>query len=133
MDCGHTNEIQMEDRRRQPEAELNKVDLRPLLARDFPTSEAFIDDLGMSVTEKGMFIPMRISDRFKVGTELQLRFTLDGRKEILAGTARIVFVRDGANGEKPGCGVRFLQLTERSRKNLSMIMQWREERKQKRS
>ncbi|RMF16065.1 MAG: hypothetical protein D6761_06830 [Candidatus Dadabacteria bacterium] len=121
----------MEERRRNPEAELNKVDLRPLLARDFPTSEAFIDDLGLSVTEKGMFIPMRVSDRFQVGGELQLRFTLDGRKEILAGTARIVFIRDGANGEKPGCGVKFLELTERSRKNLAMIIQWREERQQR--
>lgn len=119
----------MQERRNNPpNHDLNKVNLRPSLARDFESSEAFINQLGKSVTEKGMFIPMRVDDKFKVGQELHVRFTLKGQKEILAGIVQIVFVRDGSNGEKTtGCGVRYLELTPRSKKNLELIKAWREQ------
>jgi len=114
---------------KEPEdhADLNRVALRPLVALDFADSAAFVDQLGKSVTAKGMFIAMRLNDRIGRGQEIEIRFTLDGRKEILSGTAKVVFVRDGSNGETPGYGVAFRTLTDRSRKNLEMIQAWREE------
>lgn len=115
-----------EQRRSTNAKDLNKIGLRPLLARNFPTSEAFVEQLGKSVTDKGMFIPMRVDDRFQVGQEIEVRFTLQGNKEIIAGTMQIVFVRDGTNGEKAGCGVKYVELTGRSVKNLDMIRAWRE-------
>lgn len=120
-----TSDHDPQDRRSH---EINRIGLRPLLARDFATSEAFVAQLGKSVTAKGMFIPMRVNDKFQVGQELEVRFTLQGRKEIIAGTVQIVFIRDGANGETSGCGVRYVELSERSVKNLDMIQAWRSER-----
>lgn len=109
-----------EDRQTQ----VNRVELRPLVAKDFESSEEFVAKFGRWVTAKGMFLPLGVTN-FRVGQELELRLTLAGRREILAGTARVVFVRDGANGEVPGCGVTFVELSKRSQKNLEMIVRWR--------
>lgn len=102
---------------------VNRVQLRPLLGKDFPDSRAFIAEFGKLITQHGMFIPT--GQVFEPGQELELRFTLRDEKEIVAGTARVISYRDGSNGEVPGCKIRFVDLTDRSRKNLEMIAAWR--------
>ncbi len=105
--------------------ELEKVDLRPLIAKEFATSDQFMEQFGRTIKDGGMFLP--IPQTFDEGTELQIKFSLPSGREILAGTVRVAYCRDGANGEQPGCGVLFVDLNERSRKNLNMIYDWQQQ------
>lgn len=59
------------------------------------------------------------------GSEVEFRFILEeSGRDILAGRGTLVGVRDGANGENPAFGIRFEELSERSRRNLEMILAW---------
>jgi len=101
---------------------VNKLQLRPLIGRDFNASAEFIAQYGQKIHAEGMFLPMR--SPLPTGEAVELKFTLNTQKDIIAGTAMVEASYDGANGETPGIEVRFESLSPRSQKNLDMILAW---------
>ena len=102
---------------------VNRVQLEASYGRRFNSSVDFLNALGHGIDEASIFLPM--PSPADEGALIRFRFELAGGREILAGEGVVEGVRSGANGETPGCRVRFTLLSERSRKNLTMILDWR--------
>lgn len=105
------------------EKPVHRVQLRPVFGRSFPSSEAFLETFGRGIDGDTLFLPM--PEPASLGESIRFHFQLSSGREILAGEGIVVAVRTGANGETPGCVLRFSDLGERSRRNLEMIRAWR--------
>ncbi len=102
---------------------VNRVQLQASYGRRFDSSIDFLNALGHGIDQSSIFLPMPTPA--EEGETVRFRFELSGGREILAGEGVVEAVRSGANGETPGCHIRFTLLSERSRKNLAMILDWR--------
>lgn len=84
---------------------------------EFDSVEKFINEYVTNISKCGAFI--RTRDPWPVGTRLRLRFTIVADDpEIVEGIGEVVRV-----SEKPrGMGVAFVELTERSRTLIDMLL-----------
>lgn len=104
---------------------LGRLPLTILIQRDFPSSEAFIEDLGWWVSEEHLFIPT--TQGVKPGKTIAFSFTLRKEREILKGKGEVCFVSDGTKNLPAGWLIRITELTPRSQTNLKMILDWQKE------
>lgn len=102
---------------------VHRVQLQPSYGRRFAGSEEFLAAFGRDIDDHSIFLPMASPPA--EGETVRFRFELASGREILVGEGIVVHVRTGANGETPGCRLRFTVLDDRSRKNLTMIRDWR--------
>ena len=106
---------------------LGQVDLAKAITieRDYETSTDFTLQLGRWISAKGMLIPLR--KHVDPGTPIRFAFTLKGgKRDILRGHGKVVWYKD-ASGKRPaGIGIGFLDLSDRSKKNIKQILTWKD-------
>ncbi len=99
---------------------IGKIDLGQQIKKIFHSSKEFMLDMGNYVYEDGMFIPT--AREIEEGSIIHFNFTLQDRKSILRGTGKVQSI-----SRKPPLGwkILFVELDERSKKNLQMIIDWK--------
>ncbi len=99
---------------------IGKIDLGQQIMKRFETSKDFMLEMGEYVFEDSVFIPT--GREIEVGSIINFNFMLRDKKHILKGTGKVEEV-----AQKPPFGwkVKFIELDDRSRKNLEMILEWK--------
>ncbi len=100
--------------------DLGKIELGQQIMKRYETSKDFMLEMADYVFEEGIFLPT--GREIEIGSIIHFNFTLENGKHILKGTGKIEKV-----SQKPPFGwkIRFIELDDRSRKNLHMILEWK--------
>ncbi|GEM_PF-6108897 len=99
---------------------IGKIGLGQQIRKEFESSKQFMLEMADYVKEDGLFIPT--GREIEEGTVIHFNFLLPSGRHILKGTGKVEEV-----ARKPPFGwyIKFLELDDRSKKNLSMILEWK--------
>jgi len=103
--------------------ELAKIGLMPQIVKNYLSSKEFVEEMGKLISEKGFFLQTK--REIDKGSFIQFNFTLNNDKHILKGIGQITFIRENP----AGWGVKFVEIDERSQKNIQMILEWKNQNK----
>lgn len=107
---------------------LGAVTLGQTLHSDFPSSEAFIEKLGRFMGDEEFFLPAK--NELPEGTRVEIAFTLSGRRDIVRGAAQVLSIHKGGGTLPHGMHMRWINMTERSARNVAMILAWQKDNQQ---
>ena len=99
-----------------------RIDARRTINHEFTSVEQFINEYVMNLSRSGVFI--KSDDPLPIGTKVNLRFTVIFEDlETIEGVGEVVRrVEPGQDGEVPGMGVVFVELTQFSRELIERIL-----------
>jgi len=102
----HEADFNGADRRKHPRKEV-------WIEIHYQHLDDFFYDYAINLSRGGMFI--KTAKPIAIGTEIKLRFTIPGHKEVIETRGKIVRVvkPDHGPGHAPGMGIEFQALTER--------------------
>ena len=102
----HEADFKGAERRRHPRKEV-------WIEIHYQHLDDFFYDYAINLSRGGMFI--KTARPLAIGTEIKLRFTIPGRKEVIETTGNIVRVvkPDHGPGHAPGMGIEFQALSKR--------------------
>ncbi len=100
--------------------DLGRIELGQQIMKRYGTSKDFMLEMAEYVFEDGIFIPT--GREIEKGSVIHFNFTLESGRHILKGTGKVEKV-----SHKPPFGWRiiFVELDDRSKKNLKMILDWK--------
>lgn len=87
---------------------------------DYATVDEMFSEFTRDINEGGVFIETEKPHR--VGTEVSMQFHLPGSSEVLHTVGRIVRVSHGGEGDPPGMGIEFDELTPDDRVKIDRIV-----------
>lgn len=99
-----------------------RIEVRRTINHEFSSVEQFISEYVTNMSRSGVFI--KSDDPLPIGTHVNLKFTviLDDL-ETIEGVGEVVRVVDpGRDGQTPGMGVVFVELTQYSRDLIERIL-----------
>ncbi len=96
-----------------------------LVERSYESSAEFMEDVGLYMERRGMFIPLK--KPIRSGMRIELAFSLSNGREILSGNALCIKYVE-AKGKRPsGAWLKWKKLSDRSKKNIQLIEAWKQE------